>query len=85
MRTLFFGRYLAVNVLYKYEHHQRLTFYLFGCILLGFATEMLQEHIPGRGLDFYDALADTLGIVIAYYFYKMNVTFAAKVLKTFGA
>ncbi len=43
---------------------------LLGCILLGFLTEFLQQFIPGRNMDIYDGIADTLGIACAYYFYK---------------
>lgn len=40
------------------------------CILVGFLTEFLQQFIPGRNMDFYDALADTLGVVASYYYSK---------------
>lgn len=35
-----------------------------------FLTEFLQQFIPGRGMDIYDAIADTFGVAAAYYFYK---------------
>lgn len=40
------------------------------CILLGFVTEILQQFIPGRNMEFYDGLADVVGVTIAYYFKK---------------
>lgn len=40
------------------------------CVLLGFLTEVLQQFIPGRGMDIYDAIADTLGVATAFYVYK---------------
>ena len=43
---------------------------LLGCILLGLLTEILQQFIPGRNMDIYDGVADTLGVISAYYFYK---------------
>lgn len=39
-------------------------------VLLGFLTEYLQQFIPGRNMDFYDALADSVGVFCAFYFYK---------------
>lgn len=43
---------------------------LLGCILLGLLTEVLQQFIPGRNIEIYDGIADTLGVASAYYFYK---------------
>ncbi len=43
---------------------------LLGCILLGLLTEIVQQFIPGRNMDIYDGVADTLGVISAYYFYK---------------
>lgn len=76
---------LGINVLYKYEHNKKLLEYLLLCIVLGFNTEILQDFIPGRSLDFYDALADTLGVIIAYYIYKIMAIFIQKTLKKLGA
>lgn len=40
-------------------------------ILLGLLTEVLQQFIPGRNMDIYDGIADILGVVIAYYIYRL--------------
>lgn len=49
---------------------QHFTDVIISCILLGFLTEFLQQFIPGRNMDIYDAIAYTTGVVFAYYFYK---------------
>ena len=43
------------------------------CVLLGLMTEVLQQFIPGRNMEMYDGIADTLGVMSAYYFYKNKV------------
>ena len=40
------------------------------CVFLGFLTEILQQFIPGRNLDFYDALADIIGVASALFYYN---------------
>lgn len=43
------------------------------CVLLGFTTEFFQQFIPGRGMDIYDAIADTFGVASAYYYFRKKV------------
>jgi len=62
--------FLAINLCYKYQKNEALIGVLFGGILFGFLTEILQQFIPGRNMDIYDAIADTLGIIVGYYFYS---------------
>ena len=42
---------------------------LIWAVVLGVFTEMVQKLIPGRDLDFYDGIADMLGIVAGYFIY----------------
>lgn len=77
--------FLAINMMYKFEKSYKLLEYLLFCITLGFITEILQDFIPGRSLDFYDAFADILGIIAAYYVYQMMTNFIQKTLKILGA
>ena len=77
--------FLTINILYKYENSFKLIDYLLFCVLLGFATEFAQQFIPGRGLDFYDAVADTLGIVVAFFVYKKARFGIGTVLRVAGA
>ena len=77
--------FLTMNILYKYENSSKLIDYLLFCVLLGFATEFAQQFIPGRGLDFYDALADTVGIVVAYLVYKNAKYGIGAILRAVGA
>jgi|GEM_PF-5909377 len=44
---------------------------LFLGILLGLFTEVIQQFIPGSGMDIYDGITDTLGIVVRYYCCQM--------------
>lgn len=62
-----FMTYQALNAL---SHKGVITEIIMWSILLGFLTEFLQQFIPGRNMDIYDALADTVGVVFAYYFFK---------------
>ena len=39
--------------------------------IFGLITEVIQQFIPGRNREFYDGLADTLGIVSGFYLYQI--------------
>jgi VanZ family protein len=39
-------------------------------ILFGLVTEVAQQFIPDRDMDIYDGIADTIGVIVGYYFYK---------------
>lgn len=64
--------FLAYQALKASTSEQYFPEILFACILLGFLTEILQQFIPGRNLDFYDALADTIGVITAYFYHKRS-------------
>lgn len=63
---------LAINLCLKYKSNEKLIEVLFWAILLGFLTEIIQQFIPGRNMEFYDALADTLGVIVGYFVYKVK-------------
>lgn len=58
---------LSWSICRVYPNDTRLTGMLLWTVVLGFLTEFIQQYIPGRNLDFYDGLADTLGVLAAYY------------------
>lgn len=58
---------------------------MFSAIILGLLTEVLQQFIPGRGMDIYDGIADTLGTVIGYYIYRSNKSKLDKLILKMGA
>jgi len=60
--------FLAFAIIKTSPSNKNLSLYLFLAILLGFATEIAQQFIPGRNLSFYDALANTLGIFTTYLY-----------------
>lgn len=64
---MFFG--LSVNICYKYQDKWRFAALLFS-FLFGLMTEVAQHFIPGRDMDVFDALADTLGIVAGLLIYQ---------------
>lgn len=64
--------FLAYQSLKAVIDKEKIPDVLLGCIVLGLLTEVLQQFIPGRGMDIYDGIADTLGIVFAYYVYKIR-------------
>lgn len=76
---------LSVNACYKFYQSKRLVDVLIWSILLGLFTEVAQQFIPGRNMDIYDGIADTLGIIVGFYLYKLKSNSIAKMIKKFGA
>ena len=62
--------FLAYQSLKALIHKKENTEIIIWTVLLGFLTEYLQQFIPGRNMDFYDALADSIGVFCAFYLYK---------------
>lgn len=54
-------------------------------IFFGLLTEVGQQFIPGRDMDIYDGIADTIGIIVGYYFYKKFRFKLDKLILKFGA
>lgn len=65
--------FLAYQSLKAVNDKDKIPDVLLGCICLGLLTEVLQQFIPERGMDIYDGIADTLGIVVAYYAFKRKI------------
>ncbi|MDA3927962.1 MAG: VanZ family protein [Prolixibacteraceae bacterium] len=61
---------LSINIAYKFQNSEALMRALFAAIILGYLTEIAQQFIPGRNMDIYDGLADTLGIIAGYFIYQ---------------
>ena len=72
---------LAINSCYAITDSKKLTLGLLLAVILGFITEIIQDYIPARSLDFYDALADTLGIYIGYLLYSNFTTLFKKLIR----
>lgn len=79
---LFF--FAALNLLHSLLNKEKITELLLGFILMGLLTEVIQQFIPGRNMDLYDGIADTLGIVIAYFIYKNHKNRVVTILEKFG-
>ena len=62
--------FLAYQTLKALISKEGVTEVIIWSVLLGFLTEFLQQFIPGRNMDIYDALADTLGVFSAFYLHK---------------
>ncbi len=77
--------FLSLNLCYKYQKNEKLIEVLFLAILFGLFTEVFQQFIPGRGMDIYDGIADTLGVILAYYFYRNKQLFFDEILFKLGA
>jgi len=60
---------LSVSISHAYLDSKKLNTLLLSSMILGFLTEILQQYIPGRNLEFNDALADCLGVLLGYIFY----------------
>lgn len=67
-----FSMFLALgfNICKKYENQKKLIEGLMWAIVFGLLTEVVQQIIPGRNMEFYDGLADTLGVVSGFYLYR---------------
>ena len=79
---LFF--FAALNLLHSLIDKGKITELLLGFILLGLLTEVIQQFIPGRNMDLYDGVADTLGIVASYFIYKNDRNRVVAILEKFG-
>ena len=65
--------FLSISICNKYIKSKKLIEILFFAIALGFSTEVIQQFIPGRNMDIYDAIADTIGVIIGFYFFRKKL------------
>ena len=65
---LFFN--LSIQICRKFHNGEKLFPALLWAVVLALMTEVLQQKIPGRNMEVYDAIADILGIFLGYYFGK---------------
>jgi len=75
----------SININYKYYNSSKLTSFIIWAIFLGLMTEVIQQIIPGRNMEMYDGIADTLGIITGYYLYKNSQDRVNKILVKIGA
>ncbi len=62
--------FLAYAILKHYKKASQKIEWLLWAMIGGVGTEILQQFIPGRNMDVYDVVADGLGVVSAYYFFR---------------
>jgi VanZ family protein len=86
-KIVHFGLFLilTINACYKYRTYEKKIEAVIWIIFFGLVTEVIQQFIPGRDMDIYDGLADTLGVIFGYYFYKKNRSKSDKLLLKLGA
>lgn len=77
--------FLSINICFKFQKNEKLIEVMFWGILFGLLTEVIQQFIPGRNMDHYDGIADSLGIIIGYYIYRMNANRIDRLLLKLGA
>lgn len=77
--------FFGINCCFKFQKNEKLTEVLFWGIIFGLITEVIQQFIPGRNMDVYDGIADTLGIIFGYYVYRMNKIKLDRLLLKLGA
>ena len=75
----------SININYKYYNSSKLTSFIIWAIFLGLMTEVIQQIIPGRNMEMYDGIADTLGIITGYYLYKNKKDRIGRILVKIGA
>ncbi|MEN2284392.1 VanZ family protein [Algoriphagus sp. SE2] len=80
---MFFG--LSVNACFKFKNPVKLVEAMIWIILFALLTEFIQKFVPGRDMDIYDGIADTVGVIAGYYFYKVNSSKLDKLLIKIGA
>jgi len=61
---------IGFNISRKYWKQRKLIDGLLWAIIFGLMTEIVQQIIPGRNMEFYDGFADTSGVVSGFYLYK---------------
>ena len=62
--------FMSYQALKSLVNKNKITEVIIWCIVVGLLTEIMQQFIPGRNMDLYDGLANTLGIAAAFYYYK---------------
>jgi len=75
---------LSINICYKYQKNEVLIEFMFLAILFGLLTEVIQQIVPGRNMDIYDGIADTMGVVAGFYFYRRNQAKIDKIIVKFA-
>lgn len=93
----FFGNYLdkvvhfmiflvlSINICYTFHGRAQLIPALLWAMLFGLFTEVVQQFIPGRGMDIYDGIADALGVITGFYLYRWKSDRIDKLLLKLGA
>lgn len=76
---------LSINICYKFQKNDRRIEVMFWAILFGLLTEVVQQVIPGRNMDMYDGISDTVGIIVGYYIYRMTQSKINRLLLKLGA
>lgn len=61
---------LSVSISNRFSQTKQFVDAVLAAVILGLLTEFAQQYIPGRNMDIYDAMADTLGVVAGYFTYK---------------
>jgi len=59
--------FLTIQFLKYVPSLQKQTEGLLWIIIAALLTEVIQQWIPGRGMDIYDGIADVLGVLCGYY------------------
>ena len=77
--------FLSVNICYKYPVGNKRVEFLMLAILFGLITEVLQQFVPGRDMNIYDGVADTVGVLIGHYLYQKNQIMFDKFILKLGA
>jgi VanZ family protein len=47
-----------------------IKFSFFFCFLFGTSIEIIQIFVPGRNFSVYDIIANSIGVVLGYFFFK---------------
>ena len=76
--------FMTINILHSLIDKKRSTELLLWLVLAGLLSEVIQQFIPGRNMDLYDGIADTLGIMVAFYIYRNNKMKVESILQKLG-
>ena len=75
---------LALNLFHRYDGDKKTLTVLLGLLAVSVVVELIQRYIPGRCMDFYDAIANVLGVTTACYVYYRNKIFINRLLLKLG-
>jgi len=71
---------LGVSILITYGSKSKALQLLLISALIGLIIEVIQQYIPGRNTSIFDGIANTIGLIMAMFFFEDKNDFSRKIL-----